>query len=96
MSSISAGRNPAPRYAASIARTCPAADGTSNPDPRPSFASPTPRITPRIRLPSRCASSSRLSTITAAPSDGTSPSACACNGRLRPLGLSACNVVNPA
>ena len=63
--------------------------------PRPSFDSPTPRITPRIRSPALTASRSRFSTTSAAPSAGTSPSASRWKGRLRPLRLIAWSAQKP-
>ena len=64
----------------------PDAAGARMPLWRPSLDNPTPRMTPRMRSPSRSASASRLRATRAAPADGTRPSASAWNGRERPDG----------
>nr|WP_242515865.1 hypothetical protein [Sorangium cellulosum] len=94
-SETSPGSTPAIAYAARIARSWPSTAGASRPRPRPSFDSPTPRITPRMRLPAASASDSRSSTTNAAPSAGTRPSAAAENGRLCPVRLRADSAQNP-
>jgi len=54
---------------------CEAALGAVMPLVRPSWLMPAPRITARMRSPSRSASARRLSTSTPTPSPGTKPSA---------------------
>jgi hypothetical protein len=81
--------------AARIARACPSSLGASRPRARPSFERPTPRITPRIRSPSRTASSRRRNITSAQPSAGTRPSASAWNGRERPVLLIAWSAQKP-
>ncbi|COW45036.1 Uncharacterised protein [Mycobacterium tuberculosis] len=60
--------------------------GTVTPLLAPSWLTAEPRTTARMRLPSRTASSSRLSTTTAAPSPRTYPSADASKVLHRPSG----------
>ena len=86
--STSPGCQSAPRYADCIDRSCPSVLGASR-LPSTSLDSPTPRTTAQIRSPSCTASSTRLSTTTAAPSPTTSPSPRSSNGEHRPVGDSA-------
>src|SRR5271166_2376497 len=80
---------PALAYAARSTAIWAAGLGAISPLERPSWLTAEPQITASTRSPSRCASVSRLSTTTPAPSPRTNPSAAASKARHLPVGDNA-------